>query len=622
MSDKFVGITFRKLILKENISCSLLVLKTEKYTTNIIINIGIESDFNYKVYDDMTRQTICNSDCILLTSFEEKNFGAIGLFPDKKMYCTAPTATIGKLLLDEAHEKSLTLKRISKDENFCINIVKKDVNLSILKYDQPFFINDIKIVGHNCGNTLGSTVYSLYVGGQEIGVGYDLNIKKDNFLDGFNYFSRINTFITNDNYCLKVEEKNADKNDFMQKFIKKVGKNIVFVASFSRLIELLLTIRENVCVVTNINFIDRIKSMIEWAGTSGVEILDMNFLFSKPGSRFKKCVIVLSDYLNYIYLGFVLKQLPDYELIFLNKGITKDVLDVYDFNYKEINETKKKIDEKNETIEIDEKKETKEKLDTFFIKNSSCRRFEKKLRFFADCEFGKVFDINMNNFKIKKEEQQNIAVPENTIIKEDFIFSEQIKIKNKNYCSFLGISTVIDLRSLLEELEVSNLLLVCENTINFQLMKTFVNKKIEKMNIYDSNNTIDIKILTKIGKKYELSNLLQTLQPKYLNNVQMTLGKVQIKSVQNDKGDTIDNLEMLPLKLGEKSFKITNTEILQIKEVLLQNGFAVEFCDKGLNIESNILLNISKNTWVLEGSDVFLMYSIRELLYKLIVSFE
>ena len=103
-------------------------------TTKIIVNWGINNSFEYEMYDSV-KDIINSADCIIVTSFHLSHIGAIGLFPDKPVYCSIPTAILGRIQLEEFAE---TIKLKNKQILFYLKPIQ-------IQFSQPFKVKNVEI---------------------------------------------------------------------------------------------------------------------------------------------------------------------------------------------------------------------------------------------------------------------------------------------------------------------------------------------------------------------------------------------------------------------------------------------------------------------------------------------
>jgi len=216
MGQSFISLT-PLIDTKTGIFCHLL----EIYEVKIIIDCGIGQDFDYSIYESV-QETINDSHCILLTSFDMKHMGAVGLFPNVPVYCSIPTAVLGRIVLDsyrvyledrknraqageridlDGSKSHLKAGKSSKNsENF--SKVLNIFNPKQIKFSQPFKIKDVEISCYNAGYILGNSAFKITTDLQSITVCYNFNHRKENLLNGIDTCTIASTsiFITNSEY--------------------------------------------------------------------------------------------------------------------------------------------------------------------------------------------------------------------------------------------------------------------------------------------------------------------------------------------------------------------------------------------------------------------------------------
>lgn len=610
-----IDITFKSILNYQNIFCHLLTIQKKTQAINIIIDVGIDDSFDYSIYTDDMRKQILEADCILITSFDSNHFGAVGLFTTQKIYCTVPTAILGKILLDNANQKIIQIFKNKK--------ILNDLNLTMIKYAQPFMIQNAEICGFNAGNSIGNILYKIQFDTKIIAIGYNINHKKDNFLNGFSTFFNTDIFITNSIYSLINEDQLEARNAFFKNLILKATDKIVFVCNASRLIELLLSIENDICVVTNIKLMDRIKSMVEWTGVSESFIVDFNIDFCKISQIKTKCIVIISDYVNNIYLGSILSILNNnsINIIWLNNNNLINQIPYYKISYKLL---KKQHNQKIENVEssdnIDFIKNSDdnipwyEKSQTIFLNNSVANiRFPiVKLRK-PDCEYGETikFEFKHNldesdNTKDKNENEEEIEL-ENILDTHT-----NITLTNNSNAIFLGVSSLHGLMYIISQMQPKHIILTNDDYENSQATKVFLDKAFP--NIYTSicNNT---HIFLK-PNPYKIIDFVSNIKQADF----ITISNKQIAYILC-KYDQENIIIEKPSIKKSKNVCLTDASIENIKSILIENGLHVKIVllnslSHKLIINDCCELIIEADQWIINSSDNNLLYYIRDILYK------
>lgn len=609
-----INITFKSILDYQNIFCHLLTIQKKNQTINIVIDVGIDDNFDYSIYTDDIRKQIVEADCILITSFDSNHFGAVGLFATQKIYCTVPTAILGKILLDNAHQKIIQLFKNKK--------ILNDLNLIMIKYAQPFMIQNAEICGFNAGNSIGNILYKIQFDTKVIAVGYNINHKKDNFLNGFSTFFNADVFITNSIYSLINEDQLEARNAFFKNLILKATDKIIFVCNASRLIELLLSVENDICVVTNIKLMDRIKSMVEWTGISESFIVDFNIDFCKISQIKTKCIVVISDYINSVYLGEILSALNNnnINIIWLNNDNLIDQIPHYKISYKLL---KKQQSQKTEKAEPSDNCNSVENLDnvpwyeksqTIFLNNSAINiRFPPvKLRK-PDCEYGETikFEFSHNlddsdNIKYKNENEEEMEVENisNT--------HTNITLTNSSNAIFLGVSSLHGLMYIISQMQPKYIILTNDNCENSQVTKLFLNKAFPNINTFICDNTC---VFLK-PNPYKMIDFVSNIKQSDLT----TISNKQIAFIlcKYDQDNVV--LEKPSIKKS-KNICLTDASVENIKSILIENGLHVKIVlldnmDHRLIINDDCELIVKTNQWIINSSNNNLLYYIRDILYK------
>lgn len=329
------NINFKPLIdTRTGIFCHLL----EIGDTKIIIDCGIGKDYDYSIYDDY-KDMIEHADCILITSFEISHIGGLGLFKNTQVYCSIPTAILGRIILDENAYKYG-------------DRVLNDFNTKQIKYSQPFKINEIEISAYNTGNLIGNSSYKLTWNNQMIGISYNLNHRREIYLDGFDssIFENANIFITNSAYVKTPKFTIKSRNESLINFVNNCLESnceskIIISVSYSRILELFTIFKNQPILVLSSymsTFIDRSKSMIEWASSKTDSLSDFSNIFLGTVSDIEKYrIVVVDDDLEYGYLGSAIETCnnKNTHLILINQGreLKYENLNVYDYIFKKVN---------------------------------------------------------------------------------------------------------------------------------------------------------------------------------------------------------------------------------------------------------------------------------------------
>ncbi|KAL6122852.1 cft2 [Nucleospora cyclopteri] len=651
-----VQLNYEPLVKVKGIFCHLLTIKTAEKHIKIVVDCGIQKSFDFSIYSPETREIIKKADFILITSYDLSHFGAVGLFNTCKIYCTVPTAVIGKILLDNAQEKIATI---------CENQpVINDINLIMIKYSQPFEVVGLEISAYNSGNVIGNALYKINDGFKTYSVGYNLNHKKENLLDGLTDFFNSDVFITNCSYVLSRETSLKDRNETFAHLIQNTSGKVIFVVNAARLIELLLTIQQKVCVVTNISLMDRIKSMIEWAGTNGVKIADMQIPFCKVSEINKKVVVVISDYFNDVYLASVLKQHCNKNdaLVFLNTDLIPEQLPYYEIAYKtqsraEKEESSEESSEETVVKETDESLPWYEKTGTLLAKDikkmNMIVRFQKYERKEVVEDYGEVIDFDFGtqmNANLIIDELHSMKESEEVEIEEIQLKDETVKIKDASKSIFLGICGLKGFKEVFEEFTVKNMILVPENEELGEIMYQFI--KTAHKNVFMCNKKVEIKLENRFLQFVDLNEHFFTqkfypISKKYISIfVSKIVDNKLIFDDVTDENEEADFKEERPVDetieskkhtisyndehhkklkkshlIKKQSVCLTDININSMKRLLNDHCFTIEVVNEGIIVNGECTIKIQDEELTLESKDSGLLASVREVLFKSLIIF-
>lgn len=308
------------------IFCHLLEIGKSR----IIIDCGIGPEFDYSIYDTI-KETVESADGILITSFDVHHMGAVGLFKDVPVYCSIPTAVLGQIIL-QGYSKMLGEKVLSVFDP------------KQIKFSQPFKINETEVVCYNTGFTLGNSSYKIKDSRQTLGIGYNINHRRENFLNGFNqdHFEKVDILITNSSYSNFENTTLKSRDEFINNIIESNVSKIVITVSYTRLLELLTIISNDVLIISSTAqlFIQRTKSMIEWAGTKAEKYHSFSNCHFGNVSNINehRIIVVVEEIHNQGYLGTVLETLGNTQGVLLTLDREESDIDlsnlcVYQFSY-------------------------------------------------------------------------------------------------------------------------------------------------------------------------------------------------------------------------------------------------------------------------------------------------
>ncbi|KAM0681529.1 hypothetical protein GINT2_000042 [Glugoides intestinalis] len=595
-------IVLRPLIdTKTGIFCHLLQINN----TKIVIDCGITQDFDYSVYDAI-REEIEGADCILLTSFDLRHIGAIGLFEKIQIFCTMPTAVLGKIFLDELHA---TLGGRAKN----IFVPKQ------IKYSQPFKVNDVEITSFNAGYIIGNCMFKIVKDVETIVVGYNFNHRKENFLDGLLHSSieNANIFITNTAYISVPPHNLKNRDEKINELISTCTGTVIFSVSYQRLFELLYILSKHKLTIISKNgrmFVDRVKAMAEWTSSKTADLLtQLEIKFSKISALSdEKIVILVNEFYNEGYLGSVLQKFnrEDCTLVLVDHEVTDidfKTIKIYDYTYKQKQQAVDQVEAESMSDEEDEDGEehwSKDKK-VFFVHGILERKnyFQHIKRRRQNNEYGEPvkfkFEKKIEETELKAPKQQEVEE-----IEERTLLSTGIDPISK-ICSIslFGISDYISYKTVCESVNMNKIIIVEENESEARFLCSYFRACKLGIESYVSSNAVSFNTAN-IVQKIKVSEKVMELKFKRLADKSIVCFKAQ---VYEGVLDCVGPCSTVVVGL-------VNKEIL--RKSLIENGFQVETLDNVLVINNKLRIEFANNKLLVISQGVDLIVAIREILYK------
>lgn len=600
-------INFTPLIdAKTGIFCHLLEVGKIK----IIVDCGIGKNFDYSIYNEV-KNIIEKADCILLTSFDISHMGAIGLFKNVNVYCSIPTAVMGRVILNE--QKYRLGDRILSD-----------FSPKQLKYSQPFKINDIEISAHNTGYIIGNSSYKIISNQQSIGISYNLNHKKENFLEGFDFgaFENLDVFITNSAYVkapkitTKVRDDNIN-NIICSKLEQNPDAKIVISVPYTRLFEILNIIKiQPILILSSYmnNFIERSKSMIEWAN-SKIDLLSdfSNVFFGTVSDINNYKIIIVDDDYEFGYLGSVLNIINDKNTTLLlfdneNECFYPEKLNVYDYTYKKVQVASPSEQVKNDESESSDKTELDHwscTTNTIFVDSDSDNipTFSYVRRKKQTDPYGETLKFNFEN-KIQEYNLENVST-------NDFVIHEDRNFVNCGiecnfnilYLSLFGISDVVSCKTIIESLLPNKIVIVNDFKDCADYLSTSFSIGKNKIETYVGNQKINLRSYSIVATSTISENIMK------LNYKKLVKYKIaKFKALRNN--------EIVEMIGDYEKITIGCIDIISIKKSLLEAGFHVETKNNELFVNDIIRISVEGTILNFSSANIELSSGVRDVLYN------
>lgn len=586
------------------IFCHLLQIDN----TKIIINCGIGPELDYSIYDSV-RDIIESAECILLTSFDLCYMGAVGLFREMEIFCTIPTAVLGKIVLDELHsyfgEKLLNVFQPKQ-----------------IKYSQPFQVKDLEIVSYNAGNIIGNCVFRITKDMESISIGYNFNHRKEYFLNGIDHSGIENTtvLVTNTRYADTPIHSLKSRDEMIHEIVENRDGQIIFSVSYSRLFELLCILSKYKISVVSRNgkiFTERVKSMVEWAGSKAQELLsqlDIEFLKINE-LKDQKIIVLINEFHPEGYLGTVLERLNNQNntLVLLDNrksSIRFSDLKIFSYTYrkKEIIEEIDILDlkdEKDEDIEIEHWSKYSK---VFFINETLDYRDQyphaKRRRY--NNEYGEAV-----NFKFERKiEESSLKLPKPREIEEiEDRTLQQIglvpEIDIVDY-DLYGCSDFTSFKTVCESSNCKSIVFVEENKLNAEFLEWHFKTSRLKISSHIARGLVTINYSANV-QKITVSDKIMSLPPKDLFQ----------NSITHFKASRRDN--MLEYTGDCPSIVLGIIGVEGLKKSLIEDGFQVEAEKDGLLVNDSLKIEFFENKLYVKGVDIDLLVAVRKIIYKHLV---
>lgn len=597
----------KKIELKSLIStstgifCHLLTINE----TKIVINCGLGIDFNYSIYDSI-KQTIEEADCILLTSFDLCCMGAIGLFENSVIYCSIPTAILGKIILDELH-------------HYLGNMVLTSFIPRQVKYSQPFKINSLDIISYNAGYVIGNSAFKISDESESISICFNFNHRKENFLDGFTASGIENTdiFVTNSSYVQVPPHTVRSRDENIHQAISNTSGTVIISVTYTRFFEVLACLNNHKITLVSKNskmLVERVKSMVEWAGSKSAEIIPaLDVEYCKISElKSQRIIVVVDDFENDGYLGSVLDRFNNENNTFISiapKKVDFEKLKIYQYSYKKnviVEEIEEVEEDTEESDEIEKYHWSKEKSTLFisdFLDIKDYFPFVKRRR--HNNEYGEKV-----NFQFAKKIEEVELKPSKFIANEEIEDMKLIKtginpfIKVKSI-EYYGISDFSSSKTVLEGLNAKKIVFTNDFNENALFLSSCIAFNRQGTKSYVCNNEILFNAASGTQKV--------TVSEKAM---EMKLKRLRDKNIANFRANRNENFvdcvgESTPIVIGN-----INTEV--IKKSLIELGFQVEEIGEKLVVNDTLDLEFKESSLAMHSSDNGLLLSVREILYKYI----
>lgn len=595
-------ITIKPLIdTKTGVFCHLLELGN----TKIVVDCGITDDFDYSIYNSV-KDTIHAADCILLTSFDLQHMGAVGLFSDSLVFCTIPTAVLGKIMLDELNHLL--------GEKVLNTFVPKQI-----KFSQPFKVKDIEITSFNAGYIIGNAIYKIARDLESITVCYNFNHRRENFLDGMAHanIENSNIFMTNTSYLSVTSHSLRARDERILDLVNKSHGKVIFSVSYQRLLELMCILYKHKLTVVSKNgrmFMDRVRSMVEWAGSKAAEtvpLLDVSFKKVAELEN-QKILILVNEIYNEGYLGAVLRRFNEKQntLVLIDQDVTSidlGKINIYEYAYRE-----KQLQASDETEEIvsddDEESEgehwSREKH-TLFVDGVLDRKdnFPHIKRRRQNNEYGEAVTFKFEK-KVEETELKAAAQPVVEEIEEKTLVSVGVD-PNVSVVSIGlgGISDYTSYKTICEGMSCKTHVIAQDNGENAMFLSSYLSTCKLKVDSY----VADGKTTFSTAKPAEKITVTDRVMNQEFYRL---LDKSVVHFKARRTGGLLDCVGVCkPIVFG-------NFDSEAIKKSLIESGFQIQTEDDALLINGEMRIDFNTTGLAIDSGDSNLLIAVRDVLYQ------
>ena len=583
--------------------------------TRLIINCGIPLNNDFSIYEPI-KEIILNADGIIITSFDLAHFGAIFIFPTVPSFSSLPTSVLGRVLLEE-----LLIQGVPE-----ITSEKLDrVSTVPVKYSQPFTIKNLTICAFNSGYSIGNSIFKIMCGTEMIVVGYNINHKNENYLKGAD-LSDLRTarvFITNTIYPSVVPESIKIRDERILNKIKNNSAQTVVKVGYSRLVELLCILLEEKIMIVSLlgnQFMDRLRSMVEWAGDNALDIISsLNIVFGRVSDvTNQKLIIVVDD--GMIYTGAILNRLNYEETLFINFGEefsdeTFKKIKINEFNYELILKVKKEKEVKNiESREVLDGEETESNWTNYkktifigeFDRNELFPYIKRKRH---NNDYGETVKFNFE--KAESQKPSDDMNDEYEEIEHSTLISTGITRKFTYINEKLwGTSDLDSSKIIWNKLKPDHLVLIDDTPEVSQFYYTeMVLRNKEKVHLC-SNEYLSSEALQLDG----FHSFCTALASQEILNLKFT----ELYGGRVSKGIVKVNEGVVEFIGDYEKITVGNISLQHLRRSLLGNGMKVVIKDEEILVNDSVSIKIGNESVSIIGSESQLMCAVREIVYKYI----
>lgn len=611
--------------------CHLLEIDS----TRILINCGLSRRLDVSAYDAVMAQ-ILSCDAILLTSF---NISCTGALPYilrnscySKIYSSAPVKILGRICLEEH------LRAVDGDvaDSECMERVTE------IKYSQPAMVDGVEICAFNAGNSIGACLYRISKGVERIVVGFGVNHRKENHIDGMGLGNVMfpTLCVVSSSHVLAESISAAKRDEVFRKTVEEAlerGRTVVLPVRYSRLLEIALVVNEMMgkrrqramCLsYLGQRFVERARSMVEWAGEKVSEMFseekvnpfDFEHIeFVRYFSRMPAdgVVIVVDEGMGGSGLWSVLKRYGNGSnvLLLTDPRMEEEMREMapgmrhYDFRmFERIVEEKEvwkeNVEAEEESVEAEEGAgHWSESRFEVWCEGGECFPSMSRRRVYDD--YGEYVDrLLFAKEIVPVEEAEEIEASEESMVEEKELVGTGVALEYRiAIVDFMGVSDLNSCKTILESMSPRKLVCVGEDADT----RRFFYHTFKYMTYFEE-------VYTCVGRIVLSSDV--------------SMGKVRLSSEFGGLGyqrigDALVG-KFLAVRDGETVRYVGDTEktmlgyvdMNEIKRSLVESNLRVEQDEEGLVVEDCVWIRTTGDGILIDGDGTNVFYAVRNAVYK------
>lgn len=633
MSSSFVSLT--PLIDTETgVYCHLLEIDN----TRILVNCGAPCTLDMSMYDAIMPQ-ILSCDAILLTSF---SISCIGGLPHilqnnyyNKVFSSVPIKVLGKICLDEQ------LRAMDPHVDMDTDCLER---ITEIKYSQPTVVNGIEICAYNAGHSIGGCLYRITKGLERIVIGFNINHRKENHLDGVSLASIASPSlcILNSSHVVSENVSVVKRDEMFRSIVEEAldrGRTVVLPVRHSRLLEIALVLNATmarrkeraVCLsYFGKSFVERARSMIEWAGEKMSEMFSeekvnpfelehiefVRYYNRMPESR---VVMVVDEGLCGSGAATLLQRFNDERNVLLltdprmEESIRRESAGMRYYEFRlverivEESDVKKEMVEKSVESESDEDGGNSHWSETRYEIwcSGESEYFPSVARRRAYNDYGEYVDRSLFiKTIVPNEEVEESKVSEESVFEEREEAGRGMMLRYRiATVDFMGVSDLNSCKTILESLSPKKLVCVGEDRDTGRFFYHTFKYMTWVEEVYNCRSKIILSSDVSMGK-VRLGRDFYSLNYQKIGNA--FVGK--FRGVRT--GDVVSYVGDTP------EIMVGYVDLNEIKRSLIERNMRVDQDESGLLVEDSVWVRTTSDGISIDGDGTDVFYDVRSVIYK------